>query len=120
MNTTFQFSPATNAVLINRQTTLAPKALPHSSKILFVIFALVTGLVMVNLFVSNSLATKGKLVTDLKIKGELLQKENIELKSRIASLGSLTEIEKKASSLGLEKNSSGKIFVKDPAYAYSR
>ncbi len=96
------------------------RVLPHSSKLLFVIFSIVSILITVNLFVSNSLSTKGKLVTDFKIKSEELKKENIELKSKIAKLGSLTEIEKKAQVLGFAKNSSNKIFVKDPTFAYSR
>lgn len=115
MNTT-----AVHANILVTRRAPAVRALPHSSKLLFVIFSIVSILIMVNLFVSNSLSTKGKLVTDFKVKSEELKKENIALKSEIARLGSLTEIEKKAAELGFAKNSSGKIFVKDPTFAFSR
>lgn len=106
-------------ILVTRQVPQA-RALPHSSKILFVIFTVVSILIMANLLASNSLSTKGKLVTDIKARSEALKKENIILKSQIAELGSLTEIEKKAQTLGLTKNTADKIFVKDPSFAYSR
>ena len=106
-------------ILVQRHAPSA-KTLPHLSKLLFVIYLCVSILVLVNLFLSNSLSTKGKLVTDLQVRGEEIKKENIVLKSEIATLGSLSEIEKKANILGFAKNSTNKIFVKDPIYAYLR
>ncbi len=106
-------------ILISRQSPAA-RTLPHSTKIIAIVFTLVSILIIANLFIANSLATKGKLVSDLKIKSESLKKENISLKSEIAQLGSLSTIEQKARVLGFEKNITNKIYIKDPSFAYNR
>lgn len=80
--------------------TRAPKP---SRKLIFLIIILVAIFFLARIFISNQLATSGKLVDDLKENTNRLVKENSRLEEEIVEFSSLSRVSSEAGRLGFKK-----------------
>lgn len=79
----------------------------HKFKAVFsLIIAVNIGLVFLQLFFANNLATEGKTLKKVQVEAEKIKSENDKLKEQIVILSSLSKIEEEAVKLGMIKVSS--------------
>lgn len=76
-----------------------------NNKIWHILFGVVGLVIFAQLVVTNILAVKGEVVSELEGKASVLSRENQSLREEMSAKGSITHISKKAQELGLVKAS---------------
>lgn len=93
-----------------------PKVLPKRLISRIVIGSSIV-LLVVQVIVSNQLATQGLELSDMDQKARSLKEENLELSQEIASLSALSTVEVRAHELGLINKVDPLYLTKEPAVA---
>mgnify|MGYP001559615555 CR=1 FL=1 len=90
------------------------------SKIIWLLSALVVGLLVSKIFIANQLATTGALASSNSTQLAQLRAGNQRLQNEVSSLGSIAQLYSRAEKLGLKPVSKIEILRSRANVAYSR